>query len=68
MLITRKSPFTGASRSMNIAVTKEQIDAWRAGELIQNAMPNVSTEEREFIMSGMLSDEFDRLFKESDDA
>jgi len=62
MLITRTSPFTGTTISMNIAVTQAQLDAWQAGTLIQDAMPNLSADEREFIMTGITPEEWEELF------
>ena len=62
MLITRTSPFTGTTISMNIAITQAQLDAWQAGTLIQDAMPNLSADEREFIMTGITPEEWEELF------
>jgi len=35
-----------------------------AGMLIQDAMPNVSVDEREFIMTGITPEEWDSTFNE----
>ena len=64
MLITKKSIFSGEWNTMDIPVTQSQIDAWYGGELIQNAMPNLSADEREFIKSGIPSHEWDSMFGE----
>ena len=64
MKITRTSPFTGETHTLDIDVTQSQIDAWYGGELIQNAMPNLSADEREFIKSGIPSHEWDSMFGE----
>ena len=53
MTITRKSPLTGITRSKEINVTEEQILAWEMGQLIQNAMPQLSADDREFVKTGM---------------
>ena len=62
MLIERKSPLTGKVNVMDIDVTPEAIEAWRAGELIQNAMPHVSADYREFIKTGITPDEWEAMF------
>ena len=62
MLITRTSPFSSATNSMEIAVTQSQLDAWQAGTLIQDAMPNLSADEREFIKTGITPEEWDAMF------
>lgn len=62
MLITRNSPFTGTTITINIDVTQAQLDAWKSGTLIQDAMPNLSADEREFIMTGITAEEWEELF------
>lgn len=63
MLITRKSPFTGKIHTMEINVTHAQIAAWENGKPIQNVMPNVSADHREFLMTGITPDEWNATFK-----
>ena len=67
MTITRKSPLTGITRTKEIDVTIDQILAWEMGELIQNAMPHLSADDREFIKTGIDGEEFDQLFGGSED-
>ena len=64
MIIERESPFSGNKNVMDIQVTDAQIDAWMGGELIQNAMPNVSADEREFIKTGITPEEWENTFGE----
>lgn len=64
MLVTRKSPFSGTVNTKEINVTQEQLDRWNCGELIQRAMPNLSADDREFIMTGITNDEWDETFKD----
>lgn len=66
MIITRISPFTGITRMREITVTQEQLDRWQAGELIQNVMPNLSADDREFVMTGITAEEWDEAFGEDD--
>ena len=63
MLITRTSSLSGNTNSMEIEVTQEQLSSWESGTLIQNAMPNLSADEREFIMTGITPAEWDSAFK-----
>jgi hypothetical protein len=62
MKITRKSPLTGITRTKEIDVTIAQILAWEEGELIQNAMPQLSADDREFVKTGITGEEWDQLF------
>ena len=64
MRILRTSRLTGNTSAMNIDITKAQLDAWVDGSLIQNVMPNISADEREFIMTGITPDEWDAEFGE----
>ena len=61
MNITRKSPFSGRTNTRQINVTLEQIEAWEMGELIQNAMPNLTPDEREFIKTGITPVEWEKF-------
>lgn len=63
MLITRTSPFTGEINSKEINVTQQQIDIWQRGMPIQNAMPNINPEDREFIKTGITPEEWNETFK-----
>ena len=61
MKITRKSPITGKINVREIEVTRDQLSAWMNGALIQDAMPNLSPDEREFIKTGITPEEWASL-------
>ena len=67
MKITKTSPFTNTTNVMDINVTQEQIALWESGTLIQNAMPNISADEREFIMTGITPSEWAEAFGSSEE-
>lgn len=67
MQITRKSILSGIERTLDIPITQEEFDKWNSGMLIQEAMPNLSPDQREFILTGIVSEEWDSTFKEDDD-
>lgn len=62
MLITKKSAFTGIEHTLEIPVTQAQLDLWNSGVSIQNAMPNISAEDREFIKTGVTAQEWNDTF------
>ena len=64
MIITRTSPLTGRTQSLDINVTIEQIKAWEQGSLIQDVMPQLTADEREFVISGCTPEDFNILFPE----
>jgi hypothetical protein len=61
MLVTRTHPFTGVVHVQEIPVTQEQLDRWYSGTVIQNAMPNLTPDQREFLMTGLLPEDFEAL-------
>jgi len=61
MLIERKSIISGNVNVMDIDVTPAQIDAWEQGMLVQSAMPDLSADEREFIMTGITPNEWEGI-------
>lgn len=66
MLITRTSPFSGKSTTLDLPITQEQLDKWKRGMLLQEAMPNLSADDREFIKTGITSEEWNRMFPKED--
>ena len=62
MQITRTSRLTGKTSVMDLNITQAQLDAWVDGELVQNAMPQLSAEEREFLMTGITPAEWNSVF------
>ena len=62
MLITKKSAFTGIEHTLEIPVTQAQLDLWNSGVSIQNAMPNIFAEDREFIKTGVTAQEWNDTF------
>jgi len=64
MKITRTSMTTGITRTLDLPVTSEQLQAWKDGVLIQRAMPHLSNDDREFIMTGITAEEWDDTFQD----
>ena len=62
MLVTKQSGFTGKINTREIDVTEQQLANWRAGTLIQVAMPYLSTDDREFLMTGVTPEEWEATF------
>jgi len=66
MVITRTSVF-GVTRSKDLNVTPEQIARWEQGELAQNVFTQLNADEREFIISGNTTEDWERLFADNAD-
>ena len=46
----------------HITTKTEDLDSWENGELIQNAMPYLTADEREVLISGVCGTCFDNMF------
>lgn len=62
MKITKRSMMTGKINTLEVPCTPEQIERWESGALIQEAMPNVPADLREFLMTGTTPDEWEEMF------
>ncbi len=63
MNITRTCPVTGTINTRFIeGLTESLMEAWKAGGLIQDVMPNVSVEDREFIITGITAERYAEAF------
>lgn len=63
MKITRTSQLSGIKRTIDLPVTQEQMDKFNSGEsYVQDIFPNLTPDQREFIMTGIDSTEWSELF------
>ena len=63
MKITKKSPLTGKSNTMDLPVTAEKIRRWQEGSLlIQDAFPTLTADQREFLMTGYTPEDWNAMF------
>tara|TARA_R100000995_G_scaffold52305_1_gene25343 strand:- start:165 stop:329 length:165 start_codon:yes stop_codon:yes gene_type:complete len=47
--------------TMELPITNEQLNRWEQGELIQNVFPDLTPDQREFIMTGITGEEWKTL-------
>lgn len=66
MLIKKISPLSGTVNEREIDITPEQLQWWNSGALIQDVMPNLSADDREFLMTGILPEEWDAMIEEDE--
>lgn len=62
MQVTRTSVQSGVTRTLELPITPEQMAAFEAGALIQEAFPALTPDQREFILTGITAEEWDELF------
>jgi hypothetical protein len=69
MQITRKSVISGIQRTFDIPVDPEHFVAWQSGlGNIQDLMPYLSADHREFILSGITPEEWNDAFSETEES
>lgn len=66
MRIYRTSDLTGKTTMREIDVTDQQLLDWEGGTRIQDAMPHLSTDDREFIMTGITPEEWDNMLGDAE--
>lgn len=62
MKITKLSPFSGKTNTLNIDITQKQLDSFNGGECAQIAFPKLSASDREFMITGVTSKEWNEAF------
>lgn len=68
MYITKVSAITGKTNVKNIPVDPNDMEMWEQGYgPIDSIMPYLSNEDREFILSGVTTEEWIDAFKEDTD-
>lgn len=66
MQITRTSPHSGITRTLDLPITDQQLAAFNSGALVQQAFPDLNMNQREFILTGITQEEWDEMFKEEE--
>lgn len=63
--------FTGlcivTKKKISVTVPAEELHAYRKGKLIQDAMPSLSADDREFLMSGISGEGWKQTFTEEEE-
>ena len=67
MVVVAISAATGEKHAMPLEITEAQVYDWVNGASVQDAMPQLSAEGREFLMTGITQVEWDSLFSETEE-
>lgn len=62
MKITRTSQSSGITRTLDLNITQEQLDNFNDGMHVQKAFPHLSADQREFILTGITGEEWNKIF------
>jgi hypothetical protein len=57
-------PIIGKYPEVSVKLTEDQFERyqwWRRGKLIQEALPDLSDDDRELLMTGLRNDDFQRI-------
>jgi hypothetical protein len=70
-LLTRVSEFTGKEHTMELPGTAERYEQWLLADCmtrphVQHAFPDLSPEQREFLLTGITQEEWDAMMGEED--
>lgn len=61
MIVSRVSPFSGETNTMDLPITVEQYERWLDGELAQHVFWDLTADQREFIMTGITPQEWEKI-------
>jgi len=65
--VTAVSRISKETNTRRMKFSKQQLHAWANGEdLVQNCFPQLSPEDREFLMTGITPEEWDSMFGEEE--
>lgn len=68
MKVTKVSLMSGATNTMELDITEEQFRNYENGNgLIQDVFPNLTSSEREFLMTGVTDEEWNQMFGEEEE-
>lgn len=68
MLVTKISMFSGAENTMDLPITQEQLSLWKSKNLlVQDVFPNLTPDQREFLMTGITPQEWDQMFSSTEE-
>ena len=68
VLVQKKSMVSGRVNSMLLPTTQGKIEYWiESGKLIQDVMPDLSDDHREFLMSGITPREWNDMCGDEDE-
>jgi len=67
MQITKTSPLTGQVNTREINVTHEQLATWEGGGKIQDVMPHLKQDDREFLMTGFTPEDWKEMFGDEEE-
>jgi hypothetical protein len=65
MKIKKVSMITDIEREMELDITEEQLKRWQDGALIQNVFSNLTADAREFLMTGVVPEEWDAVISDN---
>lgn len=62
MIVRKRSPLTGKINEMDLPITQVQIDAYNMGVPIHDVFPHLTSDQREFILTGYTVEDWRTMF------
>lgn len=66
MIVRAKSGLTGEVHEMDLPITWDEWQRYQQGEDIQRVWPHFTADQREFLISGITKEEWDRFLPKED--
>lgn len=67
MKITKNCIYTNRKNTLEINITEEQYNRYKKGDDIDLVMPEITYEERQFLLTGALPEDEDGIYQDGDD-
>lgn len=64
MLVTKQSAITGIIRTLDLPITEDQLHRFNQGELVQRVFPDLTPDQREFLITGVVDEEWQSTFSQ----
>jgi hypothetical protein len=65
--VTKRSGMSREVHTLTMELTREAYEKWLQGGMIQNVLPHLTPDEREFLMTGITAAEWAYIFKDDED-
>ena len=62
MRVTKRSIISGKESTIDLPVTWEQVARWQQGTPVQDAFPHLTSDQREFLLTGITPEEWKQSF------
>ena len=55
---------SGKMNTMDLPISNEQIESWQSGSFVQDVFPDLTSDQREFLITGITPNEWNETFEQ----